>query len=839
MPRCSGTVIEEMQDVRLDDDQQEPAETANGVSHHELVTRSGISDDSLILALESSTAFYKAYEDLTAPTLALYVLGERTKSAQAATADLAAVRFQSKDYAMAASYFRQLAPFYARGEWTDLELPMLESYAECLNYLDRKEEYISIALKVLSKRIQQSRSENEAAGISMDTMTGSRSIQTKNWLSDVVAASEHLARDFAVPVQHYFSDLFLKPELIQDDGQDSFTLQLQLRHALAEPLKVSKVNVCLIAAGQDQRNELWLSHVDPFEMNPGLVTVDVQAAITIPGLYKLDKIAILAGKITFEYDAMTQHPATFPLPQLELGSTETHDFDVPSFIHIYPRAGGVDIRAHDCKDIHLEKTRSIEIELSSGENSIREARLSVRAATAGLRLHTAETELVDGEVAMRDKPKPGVIHFGEIVPKKEILLRIPYSIETDLQEIVVRLELNYTTDHGEFTFACVPRIAISLVVGVNVQDIFKQNALFSKFSIFTANGIPLRMHRNELGNTDDFAVDSPPLDPGIQIFARQPISLLASISSLHRSSDRPLQRKLPLHITYTSVDEEVASAVSSTLTVSLASSPFAHLSRLLLPLVLSALKDTLSFQDYETAALLQSIKIPPIRYHSYKSLRNALPKNCDSLLEWLHEWHQNHSTIPLSPSPFKSFRTLTIPVEVPTLHVLHTASLVLSPAAKPSQHLTLGNPIPAELHISYTRTWDLAPNPSNELRDFMYEVSAPADTWLIGRRRKGHFRAPEGEEVSFALLLMPQRTGHILLPGVEIRHVPPATSSEEAPEGDVDDLAQKAISCETDYRSQGVSVLVIKGFERVTVGLDHDTGANSAWVIETQGLGEG
>ena len=852
----------EMQDVDLDEDAASLSGSAG--SGGRISTKHGINDRALAASLDSETAFYQVYEEMTASILALYVLGGRKRSAEAATADIAAVRFYLGDYSAAASYFRQLAPFYAKGEWTDLELPMLHSYSRCLKHLDRKEEYVNIVLKLLAKQVHQLRTE-DSAETSLSALAGQKPDYTKTLFKDIVAVSDSVQQSFSVPIERYFSGMLLKPQLIHRHDHDGFSMQLQLRN-LVESFQPKEVKIRLINVGENQRSELWLWNTEPPVLSPGLVTMEVDSTAMIPGLYRLDKIAIMAGRITFEYDASTMDTNTLPIQANDPTVVLSEDISNESLIHIYSQPNALELQAYHCRDIHLEQSRSVEIRLSSGWNRISEGKLLVRAATAGLRLHTAETELTGGQLDIRDKTKPGNIHFGRLDPENEIKLKIPYNLESDLKEIAVRLEATYTTEHREFTVACVSKISISLVLGVNVQDIFKQEALFSKFSIFTANGIPLRLHRCHLGSTDGFAVESPPLDSNMDIFSRQPISLLAKINrQLSRSSDPKLQRKLPLQISYTCIDEEVTIAVSSVFTASLAESTFLHLSRLLLPILLSSLDNMFTTQDYETTALLRSVTLPPIQAYPYTSLRVPLAENYDAVLEWLHSWHKAHPAIKLPSPPTRTHRSLTIPVEVPILHVLHTASLTLSPSTNSMEYISIGNPIPAELHITRTYIWSHSTSPPKEPLEFMYEVLAPNDTWLIGGRRKGYFSAREHEELSFPLLLVPQRTGYLLYPGVEIRHVRSASSSSSAAqssgedgEGDVirkadkrnDEEEEEPISSEIDYRSQAQSVLVIPGFERVTVGVDHEGSASAsasgsggtgngngnggaAWVIET------
>lgn len=80
--------------------------------------------------------------------------------------------------------------------------------------------------------------------------------------------------------------------------------------------------------------------------------------------------------------------------------------------------------------------------------------------------------------------------------------------------------------------------------------------------------------------------------------------------------------------------------------------------------------------------------------------------------------------------------------------------------------------IPAELILHHTRRWCSqqtdAQDSGGEL-EFAYELHVNQDQWLIGGRRRGHFTAAEGETKKFAIMLLPQKAGHLLLPSIEIK----------------------------------------------------------------------
>lgn len=817
---------DDMEDISLKD-QTEESNDDDEVTNKETNSsfRQGIRNAALQGAMTTEQGFFDAYEGLTASTLALYVLGERRNSAEAMTADIAAIRFQVGDYSAAASYFRHLAPFYAKAGWTDLELFMLDLYAQCLGKLERNEEYVDTALKILAKQIQDGKADSEEADVKSLSNRILKPGGGVKYLEDAIAVSRSLQTSLSVPIDQYFGEMVLDPRIRHEDGKDGSSVHLGLHHVMTEKLLVDEVKVRLVSVDEDQRSEVWLSQLKPPCWKSGSITIVAESQSMQAGLYSLDKVLINVGKITFHQDTSTPEAGAFELLQNGESPLGLSGNSQKPRINVYPQSNALEARAEHCKDIHLENTRSIEISLSSGWNSISGGRLSVRAGTAGLRLHTAKAEVADGQLDIRDSSKPGLLEFGELAAESNTKINVPYTLENDLKNITVRLEVIYTTEHGEYTFACTPSISTLLPLGVNVQDIFTKKALFSKFSIFTANAIPLRLLHCKIEGTDDFEVLSPPLDSGLDIFSRQPISLLAKITPKRNHPSK--QRKLLLRITYTCLDEEISAAISNAFTTSLSTTPFSHLLRLLISTLPTALN------SLETTALLRSLTLPPYNPSTYTPLLPAIPPSSHrALLDHLHTFHTTHSTISLPPFSSKP-HTLTIPVEIPSLSVLHTATLTLPPTSP----VHLNHPLAAELRITHTRAWGSDPAPNAPL-DFVYEVSAPADTWLIGGQRRAQFSVKQGEEVVFPLLLLPQRVGHLLYPSVEVWHAPAKREDGEGGGGGKAAQGGEALSCETDYKSQAKSVHVVAGLSRTTVVVDHEAAENGVRVLETVEWGQ-
>lgn len=220
--------------------------------------------------------------------------------------------------------------------------------------------------------------------------------------------------------------------------------------------------------------------------------------------------------------------------------------------------------------------------------------------------------------------------------------------------------------------------------------------------------------------------------------------------------------------------------------------------------------------------------------------------------ECLQNWIEQKPSIPLAPVSIsegseRSTRSITIPVDVPSVTVVHTADLKLfDPSLTGTNMLVAASnqPISASLNIKWTRIWDIEDPSENgidtqsEHINFFYEVSGASDTWLIGGRRKGHFKIPRKpseqstkEKLSFPVVLIPLREGFLPFPHVNIKPAPSVKAIGHAEEAIA---KQPVVTCETDYKNAGETLRVVSDARKTTVSLDASGPQGGAWLLESE-----
>ena len=159
---------------------------------------------------------------------------------------------------------------------------MLNSYAQCLRYLDQKEVYVRVSLKIVAKMIrerqssrrQKTKSYNEVQDLHVDTKS------SVEQLSTILVTSKSLLTEISVPLLSYFSDVDLSQHIEHFAEQDGFQMNLSLRSLLSEPLSVDSVRVRIVSIADEQRAELWLSAQDVI-IQPGLANLAVSSSVRV------------------------------------------------------------------------------------------------------------------------------------------------------------------------------------------------------------------------------------------------------------------------------------------------------------------------------------------------------------------------------------------------------------------------------------------------------------------------------------------------------------------------------------------------------------------------------
>jgi hypothetical protein len=245
----------------------------------------GIESKLLRTALDNRDDFYRLYETLTDKALRHFTVANRIQSVQASMADLAILKYHLTDYAAAASYFYRMTPFYGEGGWAQVELSMLVLYANCLKELKRKEDYVRVVLKLLS-RAAMAEKERLLRKSALKLGGGKASVQeelvpTDSYLPELLAITKSLPHELQVPLESFFGFVEVDGTPRYHPEMDSFGLQLRLQYLLADDLEIEKAKVRIVTVSGDTTRDLWLETDGPITLKKGIVKLSVQSNVSI------------------------------------------------------------------------------------------------------------------------------------------------------------------------------------------------------------------------------------------------------------------------------------------------------------------------------------------------------------------------------------------------------------------------------------------------------------------------------------------------------------------------------------------------------------------------------
>ncbi|KAM0326206.1 hypothetical protein ACHAQA_006803 [Verticillium albo-atrum] len=845
VPEVGDSGLVEMVDVSLDDD--EPTkQPQTEVSLHPLMA--GIEGRLLHAALDNKEDFYRLYETLTDKALRHYTVADHNHAVQASMADLAILKYHLDDYSAAASYFYRVTPFFGETGWSLLELSMLIMYSHCLQVLQRKDEYVHVVLKLLYKAAVAQKDriarQNGFRFGSKQELDHPSSVAIKGFLGKLVDVTKTFSNEVPVPLGQVFSNPQLDECPEYDTGLDSFTLNIKLRSLLVDDLTIETARMRLTSSDPGVPKELWLECTTPQTLKPGESSIRLHSKTSVSGRYDVDRLSLTSNNIHFHYERDIDHDS----------SKGTDAFQLPK-VMLCRQEGGLDCQLTAARHTQLDRNNCLDLRLITGWNDVTSCEVRIRPSTGGLRLLSTEAQFVGPPVDFASPLEPGSFRFGALSPNTTVQLRFPFSTEQDVANISVKIEVIYTTENGTYSFSTIPSIPVSLALGVNVQDVFKHNAIFSRFSVSTASPSPITVFKSELQHSDIFEshFGVAPSKP-VVVFPKQPASLLYKITRKTDVLVQPkTQKTLYLKLHYSVVLDEIVATVSSLLRQAILESDLARYSALLVAHIHKQVPAVLSLYDLERAGLLGEISTAFLTRSAVEGSFTGLGKLPGSdkdaaraIVVFLQSWQRTNPTLDLKSSEnIEDAHSILIPVDVPSIPILYTIDIQLDKSLPtPIPYKETGTPIAginqllsANLQLKWTRHWDTSAGVKDKTaapQEFTYDVTAPPDTWLLGGRKRGRIivpapgsedsTSPDQSTMNVPLIMVPLREGWLPYPSVDIRE---AKAEEEG-------LPPTQGHCETDYRNLGETIRVIADREKVTLSLDSSGPGGGPLVVESE-----
>ncbi|KAF8477490.1 hypothetical protein BDZ91DRAFT_844125 [Kalaharituber pfeilii] len=784
----------------------------------------GVTSRLLKKAVESEMGFYELFEDLSEKARRHFMLGKRTKSGERVIADLAALKFHLRDYPSSAQHLEKLTTFYASDGWSLIETRLLTMYAKCLSKMNRREEYVKVLLRLLAKstakkmrwdwrriaalgpavvgrvpptpleegfRIPRDDADREGAEVDEprdverdeekrrkereqeEDLVG---LDVRGYVAEVVSMSDKLTHTITHPMTAFFTDISVEPFLqFLGERKDGFRLLVRFRYLLDEPIEVECVKVRIVSmTGGPQAREIWMSSEPAGKSAKGVEKVTlglglggrekiwVETNQNVPGTYMVDQIMVaVGGHMSFVHEVLGKSTPATPVALTASNAAAAIEAAKRKRVRVWshPKALRVEMRVPEI--VYLDRGRRVEFVVTTGWNDVSWGEVSVKSATAGLRIMMREVEVVmareriKGEVVLEG----GKVKLKNVPAGQEVVLRVPYSVEREVAEVGARIEVSYETGTGSWVFAESMAVTVALPLAVNVQDVFKGTVLFSKFQVSTALEVPLVIVGAELdGEGTGFVAEAAGgvkrkdekgvvRNGGWLVVGRQAGQFVYRIR--RRDTDAAVgtavtsgvkKKALQLRIAYRSLDEEIFGAVRRELENALVKEGLEGYMWLLLGHLKNRL-DSRGAEEMEVVGVTEEVRLGSWMEWGWGEVLEAV--GCrgerERVGEWLKRWWEGDRgdgeadeegvgrIIKLNIRQEEDgketgiTRSLIIPVEVPRVDVICTAELKMFPGDKESKAtnanalqeriLIVGETVPAELRIWWSTGWAGSPPP--------------------------------------------------------------------------------------------------------------------------------
>jgi hypothetical protein len=234
---------------------------------------------------------------------------------------------------------------------------------------------------------------------------------------------------------------------------------------------------------------------------------------------------------------------------------------------------------------------------------------------------------------------------------------MPYDMEAILQDLTIRIEVDYYTENSQSQYFSSFIIPVDLPLDVNVHDHFKRDILMSKFNIKTANQVPLQLFDVALQSSDEFDVQAPrrSKEP-VYVFPKQPVAVTYKITKKPMDAAKRRQSKLPatgslaLSVGYRCLDEDVKDRLVQMFASEVAGGSAHRIGRLLTSTFANRLEYHVLPQQFERIALLEKVDLGSFDDMDWSDCIDGLPEIIrDDTRTWLQKWHEvSFSTSPES-----------------------------------------------------------------------------------------------------------------------------------------------------------------------------------------------
>lgn len=731
----------------------------------------------LIEELNDQESYEKYFETSTIAAIEELVNSYRNKTIDLLSVDLAILHYKRKQYGEALNILLTSHDYFIQNGWNFMGGALLEIYLECVLRLETfaHEDILKTCLKLFATLKENA---NTRSGINNYNLIKSRQ-QHHALFERICEESSHLRDVLEYPLIDFFTAT-LEPFIDSSEHlSDRYAIALKLSNPFAVEIQCQEVRVTLEMIEQNEQ-------VLIFSSSSVVVLASQDHELTLHsrvfrrGTFRVkmievqvtDKLLLIQGEENSSDIVADNTVLHREINQTEAGlEGELADNRNPIFTAttvMYPVPGKFRAETVSPQKIELGVAK-FDLVIHNGHQEATNINVSLASPTSGVKFDN-------------DDPNFDIQHISA---KGSLRRGVTFSYFGDAKILDLQIDIVYEVDGEIYEYHTNEAYDMSLTISISVQDIFRTDAIYSRFQIGSASAnVPVRVLDCKFESSDDkYDILSLSLmvnesDPLI-IMGEQPAYIFYKVQP--KEGGVSSTDILDLTITYSNLQSECLKVSKKLLFEKLC---LMNLSKYYYIIVSSLSTLAFNLNHYAVHQEIEVLNVDECSLAMNHVISKYVPEaNALQLTDIVMEiFFERKLTIEDADTYFEH-QTLYIPVAVPFLGIFHQVEFVFDR----KQRYLVGEPIKATLEIKSTSKWS-----SGESRDILAS-SSPAresrslpardpsefqftmlneEQWLITGFKKHQFSIDENSAFSrFKVCLVPLNVGELQLPKLSIKPI--------------------------------------------------------------------
>lgn len=719
---------------------------------------------------ESKKEFQEQFVKFTEAAIKYFNMCDRPRSVDALSIDIALLDYQNEEYEKAAVVLSTCPEFYGGQGWKLISITLLEAYIGCLEKIDESCELFSVEGQP-SREDQLLQSFINVLKLAKENKFAFAKGLISKAVNYIVSSTKHRPLDlndfFPLEASSY----------VRPSKSDTYELSVTITnpYPVAIPLTSLQLDV------ENMEGDFVRFNRDRIVLETGVNNLKLSSSVIQSGTFTLSLFRANMGFCELSHIFQK-------IEKAEVYIIETTDM----FSLAIENSSEVDLGS-----------RPVSVILKTNE-TIDNIRLRVYRSSEAFEIHeNCKIKRSSGSYIDEFEMEENCLVIPRLEGPEEYEIIIPYSTIISPKDTVIELyaSASYEAQGEKRGFKTKDFIETALSIGVSVQDIFKINCLYCKFSIGTSiPEHPLRIISANLEPNERYSVSSP-LSPGpLVAFGEQPVNYFCQIRE-NEDNTTESSRYLKLKVLYRELKSEAKQFWKYHLFKELRKCSLDQY----LPLLLKC-SETLDVDYNEFIYNKVLCTNTPNDYH--QRYFKAIPP--EDRLKVFEIFSTNlNSKIKVENDFHYKENQLVINVLIPVSEVVHNVEIKLH---DDTNCVVIGQTLSASLRVTSVVKANDKKLESNgkkrvqfhgeqfTLNKFSVELANTQDNWLVnGKTRfvieldkssKGVYEFPEVN-----ITLIPLKVGRLPLPRVKVEGINSSNKSEAL--------------MEVDYKNESETIYVI------------------------------